>query len=83
MASLSALRAPLHFAPLFAVAHVWCWPLLWWQINRFYGWTRRDGITDALCTVSRWGFLTVAYLGDRTGPAAYKPVARTFRPLTD
>ncbi|MBA3067246.1 MAG: hypothetical protein FP825_02045 [Hyphomonas sp.] len=83
MPTLSALRAIPHFAPLFAFVHVLCWPILVWQINRFYSWTLREGITDALYSVNRWGFLTVVRLGDKRDPGAYTPLVRTFRPLTD
>ncbi|MFN3912660.1 hypothetical protein [Hyphomonas sp.] len=83
MPTLSALRANPHFAPLFAYVHVLFWPILCWQINRFYTWAAREGIRDALYTINLWGFLTVVRLGDRHDPAAYKPLARTFRPLTE
>ncbi len=83
MPTLSALRNDPHFARLFAFVHVLCWPILVWQLNRFYSWTIREGIHNALYSVNRWGWLTVHYLGDRQDPDAYKPLARTFRPLTD
>jgi hypothetical protein len=83
MPTLSALRNDPQFARLFAFVHVLCWPILVWQLNRFYSWTIREGIHNALYSVNRWGWLTVHYLGDRQDPDAYKPLARTFRPLTD
>ncbi len=83
MPTMSALRSSPHFAPLFAHVFVLCWPILVWQLNRFYSWTIREGIHDALYSVNRWGWLTVHYLGDREDPAAYKPLPRIFRPLTD
>ncbi len=83
MPTLTALRTSPHFARLFAFVHVLCWPILWWNLCRFYRWCARENITDALYTINRWGSLTVVRLGDRHDPAAYKPLARTFRPLTD
>ncbi len=80
---MSALRSSPHFAPLFAQVFFLCWPILVWQINRFYNWTIREGIRDALYSVNRWGFITIVYLGDRDDPHTYKPIARTFRSLTD
>ena len=83
MPTLSALRSSPHFAPLFAHVFVLCWPILVWQINRLFSWSRREGYPNMLYSVSRWGFITIVYLGDREDPDAYKPLARTFRPLTD
>jgi hypothetical protein len=62
---------------------VLCWPILVWQINRLFSWSRREGYPNILYTVSRWGFITIVYLGDRQDPDAYRPLPRTFRPLTD
>ena len=83
MPSLSALRSSPHFAPLFAHVFVLCWPILVWQINRLFSWSRREGYPNMLYSVSRWGFITIVYLGDRQDPDAYKPLPRTFRLLTD
>ena len=33
--------------------------------------------------MNRWGFLKLVHLGNKHDPNAYKPLARTFRPLTD
>ncbi len=83
MPTLSALRSSPHFAPLFAHVFVLCWPILVWQINRLFSWSRREGYPNILYSVSRWGFITIVYLGDRQDPDAYKPLPRIFRPLTD
>jgi len=83
MPTLSALRSSPHFAPLFAHVFVLCWPILVWQINRLFSLSRREGYPNILYSVSRWGFITIVYLGDRQDPDAYKPLPRTFRLLTD
>ncbi len=83
MQTLSALRQDPYFTRMFAYVHVLCWPILVWQINRFFGALKRAGITNALYTVNRWGFLKLVHLGDREDPNAYKPLPRIFRPLTD
>lgn len=82
MVSLHALRTHPKFAPLFADVYVVCWPILWWQLNRLLAFCRREDIADVLYTLSPWGFITVNFHSDRPDPAAYKPPARTFRPLT-
>ncbi len=83
MQTLSALRQDPYFTRMFAYVNVLCWPILVWQINRFFSALKRQGITNALYSVNRWGFIKLVHLGDREDPGAYKPRQRTFRALTD
>ncbi len=83
MIPMRAFRTDPHFADLFAHVHVICWPILWWQLNALFGWCKREGIPGVLYSVSPWGFITLRHAGDRPDPATYKPLPRTFRPLTD
>jgi hypothetical protein len=83
MIPMRAFRSDPHFADLFAHVPVICWPILWWQLNALFRWCKREGRPDVLYSVSPWGFITLRHAGDRHDPAAYKPLARTFRPLTD
>ena len=84
MPSISALRRSPHFAHLFAHVHPLCWPILLWSLARLFKWFDTAGFENVLYSTSRWGFIRIAYLGDKKAdPAAYKPLERTFRPLTD
>ena len=83
MQTVSALRQDPYFTRMFAYVHVLCWPILVWQINRFFSALKRQGITNALYSVNRWGFIKLVHLGDKEDPGAYKPLPRIFRPLTD
>ncbi|MDP1557038.1 MAG: hypothetical protein Q8L84_16385 [Hyphomonas sp.] len=83
MIPMRAFRADPHFADLFAHVPVICWPILWWQLNALFRWCKREGRPDVLYSVSPWGFITLRHAGDRPDPATYKPLPRTFRPLTD
>lgn len=83
MPKISTLRKDPYFAKMFAFVHPLCWFVLVWQLDRFFRWTRKHGITNALYSVNRWGFLSVVFFGEKDDPAAYKPLARIFRPLTD
>jgi hypothetical protein len=83
MVSIRAFRADPHFADLFEHVHVMCWPILWWQLNTLFRWCKREGIPDVLYSVNDWGFITVRHFGEKPDPAAYTPLPRTVRPLTD
>jgi len=83
MISLRALRADPGFAGLFAHVHVTCWPILWWQLNLLRNWCLACNIPDVLYSVSPWGFIKVRRFGKAPDPRSYKPILRTFRPLTD
>ncbi|MBU4569455.1 MAG: hypothetical protein KJ833_10895, partial [Alphaproteobacteria bacterium] len=83
MWSIARLRRHPHFADHFAHVHPLCWLILWWQLNnliRWYDTARPEGV---LYSISEWGFITVRYIAPRPDPAAYRPIPRTFRPLTD
>jgi hypothetical protein len=83
MSTLQAFRQHPAFSDLFDEVYPLCWPILLWQLLRFFAWTRAEGIPEGWYSVNRWGFLTVHLLGDKADPSAYKPIERTFRPLTD
>ena len=83
MWSFARLRQCPHFAPIFAKVHPLCWPILWWQLNRLLRWFDRTRPEDVLYSVNRWGFVQVCYVAPRIDPATYKPLPRTFRPLSD
>ncbi|MFN4225076.1 MAG: hypothetical protein ACK4HR_02075 [Hyphomonas sp.] len=74
MTPMRALRANPHFASLFAHVHPLCWPILWWSLNRLIRWYVRSGYAEVLYETSPWGFIRIAYYGDRKpDPSAYRP----------
>jgi hypothetical protein len=83
MIPFRSLRSHPYFAPLFAEVHPLCWPILWWSLNRFLKWYGTSGYSDILFHATRWGFIRIAYLGDRLpDPSAYRPYVRA-RPRFD
>ena len=68
---------------MFAHVCVICWPILWWQLNALLAWSRRQSVVDLLYSVNDWSFITLRRAGEATHPETRKPLARTFRPLTD
>ena len=74
MTPMRALRANPHFAPLFARVHPLCWWVLWWNLNRLLDWFETSGYEEILYSTNCWGFIRIAYLGDRIpDPSAYRP----------
>ncbi|MFN7178234.1 hypothetical protein [Hyphomonas sp.] len=75
---MRALRANPHFAPLFAHVHALCWPILWWSLNRLLRWYASSGYEEILYGTTPWGYVYIAYLGDRkSDPSAYRPYELT------
>ena len=73
MVPMHQLRRNPHFAPLFAYVHPVCWPILWWSLNRLFKWYDTAGYDSLLFATTRWGYVYIAYLGDRTpDPSAYR-----------
>jgi hypothetical protein len=74
MTPMRALRANPHFAPLFARVHPLCWWVLWFNLNRLLDWYETSGYEEILYSTNRWGFIRIAFLGDRKpDPSAYRP----------
>ena len=74
MTPMSALRANPHFAPLFRRVHPLFWWVLWWNLNRLLDWFETAGYEEILYSTNPWGFIRIAYLGDKTSdPSAYRP----------
>jgi hypothetical protein len=72
------------FARWFARVHPFFWPVLYWQMGRIIRWMEATGNMDLLVRIHWWGGITIAYTGDKEpDPATYRPIPRTFRPLTD
>ncbi len=84
MVSLSALRQHPRFARFFEVVHPFFWPVIWWTLNAVFRQYDASGRTEFLLGITWWGQVYIAFEGDlRPDPSTYKPVTRTFRPLTD
>ena len=60
-----------------------CWRVLWWQLDRLIRWYETWRPENVLYGVNGWGIVTVHYTLPGTDPSLYRPVARTFRPLSD
>jgi hypothetical protein len=83
MWSFSCLRNNPHYGRLFDRVHPLCWLILWWQLNLLFRKVAADRTLDVLYSVNEWGFITIRYVARCEDPASYKPIPRTFRPLTD
>ena len=83
MWSLTCLRQHPNFAHLFAHVHPLCWLILWWHLNRLLRFLEAENPEDVFYTVSKWGIVTLRLVSDKVDPGQYKPLPRTFRPLTD
>ncbi len=84
MVSLSALRQHPRFARFFEVVHPFFWPVIWWTLNAVFRQYDASGRTEFLLGITWWGQVYIAFEGDRLpDPLTYKPLTRTFRPLTD
>jgi hypothetical protein len=65
MIPMRTLRANPHFAPLFAHVHALCWPILWWSLNRLLRWYASSGYEEVLYGTTPWGYVYIAYLGEK------------------
>ena len=84
MTSLTALRRNPRFARFFEAVHPFFWPVIWWTLNAVFREYDASNRTEFLIGVTWWGQVYVAFRGDpRPDPNTYKPLPRTFRPLTD
>jgi hypothetical protein len=58
--------------------------ILWWSLNRLFKWYDSSGYEEILFGTTRWGFVYVAFLGDKIpDPSVYRPYARTKPPWDD
>ncbi len=84
MVSLTALRQHPRFARFFEVVHPFFWPVIWWTLNAVFKQYDASNRTEFLLGITWWGQVYIAFEGDlRPDPLTYKPIPRTFRPLTD
>ncbi len=84
MVSLSALRQHPRFGRFFEVVHPFFWPVIWWTLNAVFREYDASNRTEFLLGMTSWGQVHVVYRGDlRPDPKVYRPIPRTFRPLTD
>jgi hypothetical protein len=73
MIPMRQLRSNPHFARLFVHVHPLFWPVLWWSLNRLFKWYDTSGYEEILFGTTRWGYVYVAWLGDkRPDPSAYR-----------
>ncbi|WP_035592011.1 MULTISPECIES: hypothetical protein [Hyphomonas] len=78
------LRRHPDFAGFFDLVHPFFWPVLFWQLIRASKYIATLGCREALVDVNWWGFVTIAFLGDRDpSPSAYRPLAPTRKPWSD
>ena len=84
MVSLTALRQHPRFARFFEVVHPFFWPVIWWTLNAVFREYDASNRTEFLLGITWWGQVYIAFEGDlRPDPLTYRPIPRTFRPLTD
>ena len=84
MVSLTALRQHPRFARFFEVVHPFFWPVIWWTLNAVFRQYDASGRTEFLLGITWWGQVYIAFEGDKLpDPSTYKPMTRTYRPLTD
>jgi hypothetical protein len=84
MFTLTQLRQNPFYTRFFDRVHPFFWPVIWWTFNRVIRDYLASNTTEYLIGVTWWGQVYVAAIGDKLpDPPAYKPIPRTFRPLTD
>ena len=84
MVSLNALRQHPRFARFFEVVHPFFWPVIWWTLNAVFRAYDASNRPEFLLGIPWWGQVYIAFEGDlRPDPLTYRPIPRTFRPLTD
>ena len=84
MVSLTALRQHPRFGRCFEVVHPFFWPVIWWTLNAAFREYDASNRTEFLLGITWWGQVYIAFEGDlRPNPLNYRPIARTFRSLTD
>ena len=84
MFTLTQLRQNPFYRRFFDAVHPFFWPVIWWTFNRVIRDYLASNTTEYLIGVTWWGQVYVAAIGDKLpDPNAYKPIPRTFRPLTD
>ena len=84
MVSLTALRQHPCFGRFFEVVHPFFWPVIWWTLNAVFRAYDASNRTEFLLGITWWGEDYIAFEGDlRPDPLTYRPIPRTFRPLTD
>jgi hypothetical protein len=84
MVPLTALRQHPRFGRFFAVVHPFFWPVIWWTLNAVFRQYDASNRTEFLLGITWWGQVYIAFEGDlRPDPLTYRPIPRTFRPLTD
>jgi hypothetical protein len=84
MVPLTALRQHPRFARFFEVVHPFFWPVIWWTLNAVFRAYDASNRTEFLLSITWWGQVYIAFEGDqRPDPLTYRPIPRTFRPLTD
>jgi len=84
MVSLTALRQHPRFGRFFAVVHPFFWPVIWWTLNAVFRAYDASNRTEFMLGITWWGQVYIAFEGDlRPDPLTYRPIPRTFRPLTD
>ncbi|ABI78133.1 hypothetical protein HNE_2923 [Hyphomonas neptunium ATCC 15444] len=84
MPSFTRLRRHPDFAGFFDLVHPFFWPVLFWQLIRASKYIAKLGCREALVDVNGWGFVTIAFLGDRDpSPSAYRPLVATRKAWDD
>ena len=84
MVSLAALRQHPRFGRFFEVVHPFFWPVIWWTLDAVFRAYDASNRTEFLLGITWWGQVYIAFEGDlRPDPLTYRPIPRTFRPLTD
>jgi len=84
MFTLTQLRQNPYYTRFFDRVHPFFWPVIWWTFNRVIRDYLASNTTEYLIGVTWWGQVYVAAVGDKLAdPLTYKPIPRTFRPLTD
>jgi hypothetical protein len=84
MFTLTQLRQNPYYTRFFDRVHPFFWPVIWWTFNRVIRDYLASGTTEYLIGVTWWGQVYIAFIGDKLpDPLTYRPMERTFRPLTD
>ncbi|WP_291061631.1 hypothetical protein, partial [Hyphomonas sp.] len=68
------IRNNIHFRRYFDAVHPVFWPVLFWQLGRFFKWMRAEQLSEVLFEITWWGGVRIHIIGDKlTTPSPFAP----------
>ncbi|MBU4568839.1 MAG: hypothetical protein KJ833_07735 [Alphaproteobacteria bacterium] len=68
------IRNNIHFRRYFDAVHPVFWPVLFWQLGRFFKWMRAEQLSEVLFEITWWGGVRIHIIGDKlAAPSPFAP----------